>query len=163
MLEDFECHDRVEVVAFPLEFVNVAADVGLARRVDIQGNKSRVRDGGGVGSALGTDVQYQPGVQFCKLTVQQPVEAHPVCRPHAQSRNPRPHFLAKVSDHPFVPIAMSGICSGGCALPSWADAVGSASSAHVLWDPPTGEGLLAPGPMKRTGVIHSHCMLHGAL
>ena len=35
----------------------------LARRVDIQGNKSRVRDGGGVGSALGTDVQYQPGVQ----------------------------------------------------------------------------------------------------
>ncbi len=108
VFEDFDGNNGVEGVRFPVEMMNVAADVWFGRWIDIEPQMPRRRDDLGVRRALGAHVEDASGIETSELSQEQAVQADPVDRGYSQGRDSWPHSGADEIQHMDVII--------GCAM-----------------------------------------------
>ena len=108
VFEDFDGNNGVERMCFPVEMMNVAADVWFGRWVDIEPQIPRRRDDLRVRRALGADVEDASGIEPRELPQEQAVQAEPIDRGYSQGRDSWPHSGADEIQHVDVII--------GCAM-----------------------------------------------
>ena len=99
MLENFDGEHRVERLAAPVELVQIAADVGLLRGIDVETHIALGAHVRGIRRRLRADVEDDARIQAVELPAQLAIERQPIDRPDLQRRNARPERRAQRSKH----------------------------------------------------------------
>ena len=99
MLENFDREHGVERLAAPFELVQIAADVRLLGRIDIETHITLGAHVRGVRRGLCADVEDDARIQAMELPTQLAIERQPIDRPDFQRRNAGPERRAQRSKH----------------------------------------------------------------
>ena len=99
MLENLNRQHGVERLAAPFEIVQIAADIGLLRRIDVEPHVALGAHVRGVRRRLRADVEHDAGSQALKLPPQLAIERQPIDRSDFQRRNAGPERFAQRSKH----------------------------------------------------------------